>query len=87
MSAEHKLKFCAYCRRHKKDDGLFKAILHAASNTLREQCGACQATRRKPRTELNQLAKREAEERKARASEEIRAALDRKRKSEDPHHQ
>lgn len=75
-------RFCAYCRCHKPDQG-FKFVLHAASNSKRAQCPSCQARRKLPRQTLMDMAKQEADLRKKQASSEIRAALERKRKSGD----
>lgn len=58
-----KERYCAYCVRFRHDEG-FKQIFHPKTGSQRGMCPACQATRKKPRSELAALAEREKIERK-----------------------
>lgn len=55
--------FCSYCQRFRMD-GPFKTMLHWKTGSKRKMCGGCQETRKKPRSELVELAKTVKEERK-----------------------
>jgi hypothetical protein len=56
-------KFCGYCNRFK--DGLgFRTILNIRNKSKRGMCPSCQEIRKRPREELEALAKRDSEERK-----------------------
>jgi hypothetical protein len=58
-----KERYCHYCRLFKPNDG-FKLVNHYGSGTQRSMCPTCQETRKKPRTLLEEMAKREREERR-----------------------
>lgn len=74
-------RFCIYCRRTKVDQG-FKMIPNSAKGSAGAQCPACQDIRKKPRVELEALAKRESQERSARASRVAKQAAAERRKNE-----
>jgi len=59
------MRYCLYCMKQKPEEG-FKEVLHAATRSVRGQCLDCQEKRKKPRTELEKLAKAESKERKKR---------------------
>lgn len=56
-------KYCAYCRLHRPDQG-FKLVFHSSSNTRRAMCPPCQDIRKRPRSELRELAEQERQARK-----------------------
>jgi hypothetical protein len=58
-----KEKFCAYCRNWHPPVG-FKTIVHVGSGSRRAMCPTCQNIRKKPREELEKLAKQQKIERK-----------------------
>lgn len=57
-----RVRFCAYCRREKADEG-FKFITNNRKGSTSAQCAICQEIRRLPRAELEEIAKAEAAER------------------------
>lgn len=65
-------RYCPYHQGSVPDVG-FKVVFHAASNTRRAMCAACQERRKQPRDVLQKLAD---EERIARSAKASRAALD-----------
>lgn len=75
-------RYCMYCLCFREDAG-FIFILHPSSGTKRGQCPPCQARRKKPRAELEQMAKNEAAARSARLSEMAKVAAERKLKNEN----
>lgn len=48
--------FCSYCQRFRLD-GPFKIMRHWRTGSQRKMCKGCQDTRKKPRSELVELAK------------------------------
>lgn len=66
-------RFCQYCWRLKPDEG-FKFILNVKSASRSAQCPACQDLRKKPRVELEEMARKEVA---AKARENSRLALQR----------
>lgn len=56
-------KYCAYCRGWRNPEG-FRRVTVPGHNSVRYMCLKCQETRTKPKGELENLAKKEREERK-----------------------
>jgi hypothetical protein len=77
-----KTRFCAYCRQFKPDTG-FKFVVHAQTLSKRGQCGSCQETRKKPREELNEMARKEVAARRAAQSAAARAAHEKARREDE----
>lgn len=74
-------KFCAYCRRHKDDEGGVY-VTDPRHQTKRWRCSSCSRTRTLPRQVLEQRAQQDRELRSQEASRASREALERKRKNE-----
>jgi hypothetical protein len=60
--AKLQVKFCQYCRRDKPREG-FRLIPHL-SGSPRAQCADCQEIRKRPRSELVELAEKAKKEKK-----------------------
>lgn len=76
MSAQ---RYCGYCRSFKPDEG-FKFVLHVNTGSKRGQCPPCQELRKKPRSDLEAMARREQELRSKTLSEAAkRSAAERKK--------
>lgn len=58
-------KFCTYCNSYRPPD-LFKVVRTGRAGTPRMMCQPCVDIRKKPREELEALAKRDSDERKRR---------------------
>lgn len=57
--------FCNYCNRFKRGEG-FRFLRHPQSGTPRRMCPPCQAVRKLPPEQLQQLTERQKLERKSR---------------------
>lgn len=58
-------RFCPYCRIFRVDLGFVK-VRHPSNGSSRSMCEPCQTIRKKPREELEALAKRDSDERNKR---------------------
>lgn len=58
-------RFCPYCRTFRADFGFVK-VRHPVNGSSRHMCPPCQEIRKKPREELEALAKRDSDERNKR---------------------
>lgn len=75
-------RFCPYCRNHKNDEG-FKPIFHFATRSKRLQCPSCQEMRKRPRTELEQLAELEGKARRNAISIATKRGIEERRKKQE----
>lgn len=74
-----KTKYCHYCRSTKPAEG-FKLIRNSTASSIRNQCVSCQAIRKKPREELEQLARQDAANRNKNISDAVKRSIEERKK-------